>query len=93
MGDACSGDEDLLIRLEISQISTGTELTMLEANVEPDSPWWENIVFPNYDVGYSAVGTVVAACNPSAREGSEIMKILSAIYKSAETGKEVTFLE
>lgn len=55
------GDDDILVRIGISQISTGTELTMLEANVEPDSPWWENIVFPNYDVGYSAVGTVVAA--------------------------------
>ena len=54
------GDDDLLVKLTVSQISTGTELTMLEANVEPDSPWWENIVFPNYDVGYSAVGTVVA---------------------------------
>ena len=55
------GDNDILIKYQVSQISTGTELTMLEANVEPDSPWWENIVFPNYDVGYSAVGTVVAA--------------------------------
>lgn len=54
------GDDDILVKLSVSQISTGTELTMLEANVEPDSPWWENIVFPNYDVGYSAVGTVIA---------------------------------
>ena len=54
------GDDDILIKLAVSQISTGTELTMLEANVEADSPWWQNIAFPNYDVGYSAVGTVVA---------------------------------
>ena len=49
------GDDDILIKLAVSQISTGTELTMLEANVEEDSPWWQNIAFPNYDVGYSAV--------------------------------------
>lgn len=55
------GDGDILIKSEVSQISTGTELTMLECNVEPDSPWLENAVFPNYDVGYSMVGKVVAA--------------------------------
>ena len=54
------GDDEVLVRTIVSQISTGTELTMLEANVEADSPWWENIVFPNYDVGYSAVGEIVA---------------------------------
>lgn len=55
------GDGDILVKSEISQISTGTELTMLEANVEPDSPWIKKISYPNYQVGYSVVGKVVAA--------------------------------
>ena len=55
------GDNDLLIKVDVSQISTGTELTMLEANVEPDSPWQQNIVYPNLCVGYSSVGRIVAA--------------------------------
>ncbi len=54
------GPKDLLVKTVVSQISTGTELTMLEANVEPGSPWFSNIVFPNYNVGYSNVGQVVA---------------------------------
>ena len=55
------GDGDILVKTEVSQISTGTELTMLEANVEPDSPWQANISYPKTKVGYSAVGKVVAA--------------------------------
>lgn len=54
-------DDEILVKSEISQISTGTELTMLEANVEPDTPWDKSIVFPNYNTGYSVVGKVVAA--------------------------------
>lgn len=54
------GPTDILVQSIVSQISIGTELTMLEANVEPDSPWHENIIFPNYDVGYSNVGRVIA---------------------------------
>lgn len=50
--------DSVLIETEISQISTGTELTMLEANVDEDSPWWNNIRFPNFP-GYSNVGRVV----------------------------------
>lgn len=50
---------EVLIKTIVSQISTGTELTMLEANVDDDSPWHENIVFPNYP-GYSNVGEIVA---------------------------------
>ena len=41
------GVGEVLVQTIVSQISTGTELTMLEANVEPDSPWHQNIVFPN----------------------------------------------
>lgn len=52
-------DDDLLIETEVSQISTGTELTLLEGNVEPDSPWMNDIVYPNYP-GYSNVGKVIA---------------------------------
>lgn len=53
------GDKDILVKAEVSQISTGTELTMLEGNVEPNSPWMANIVYPNYKVGYSMVGQIV----------------------------------
>ena len=55
------GDGDILVKSEVSQISTGTELTILEANVEPDSPWQKNICFPKERIGYSVVGKVVAA--------------------------------
>ena len=50
---------EVLIKTIVSQISTGTELTMLEANVEEGSPWFGNIQFPNYP-GYSNVGEIVA---------------------------------
>ena len=48
----------VLIETMISQISTGTELTMLEANVDADSPWHQNIKFPNFP-GYSNVGRII----------------------------------
>ena len=54
------GADEMLVQTLVSQISTGTELTMLEANVEPESPWHNNIVFPNHNVGYSNVGKVIA---------------------------------
>lgn len=52
---------EMLVKTNITQISIGTELTLLEANVEPDSPWFKRgiIHYPNYP-GYNAVGTVVA---------------------------------
>lgn len=50
---------EMLVKTNITQISIGTELTQLEANVEPDSPLWRIIHYPNYP-GYNAVGTVVA---------------------------------
>lgn len=53
------GDNDLLLETEVSQISTGTELTLLEANVEPDSPWMDDIKYP-MEPGYSNVGKVIA---------------------------------
>ena len=52
-------ENEFLIKTLVSQISTGTELTMLEANVDADSPWNQNIVFPNYP-GYSNVGEIIA---------------------------------
>ena len=52
-------DNDLLLETEVSQISTGTELTLLEANVEPDSHWMENITFP-LEPGYSNIGKIIA---------------------------------
>lgn len=48
------GDDELLLKAEITQISTGTELTMLNGG------WNNNVAFPCYDVGYSNCGTVVA---------------------------------
>ncbi|MBQ9974208.1 MAG: zinc-binding alcohol dehydrogenase [Oscillospiraceae bacterium] len=53
------GDDQLLVKLEISQISTGTELTYLEGNVGEGSAWEKDIVFPRLP-GYSAVGRVIA---------------------------------
>lgn len=50
---------EVLIKTVVSQISTGTELTMLEANVDEGSPWLGNIEFPNYP-GYSNVGEIIA---------------------------------
>ena len=51
-------DDEVLFATEISQISTGTELTMLQANVEQGSNWENLLKFPNYP-GYSNVGRVV----------------------------------
>ncbi len=49
----------VLIKTLVTQISTGTELTMLEANVDPDSAWMDYIIgFPAHP-GYSNVGEVV----------------------------------
>ena len=53
--------DEVLVKTTVSQISTGTELTLLEANVEEDSPWKKNIVFPNYNPGYSTVGVIIDA--------------------------------
>ena len=55
------GDDEILVKSEVSQISTGTELTRLEANVEPGTPWAKEISYPIMKVGYSVVGKVVAA--------------------------------
>lgn len=53
------GPGQALVKSVVSQISTGTELTMLEANVDPDSPWMEiNIHYPILP-GYSNAGVVV----------------------------------
>ena len=52
-------DDEVLIKSKVTQISTGTELTMLETNVDENSLWHTNITFPNYP-GYSSVDEVVA---------------------------------
>lgn len=49
----------VLLKTLVSQISTGTELTMLEANVEPGTLWAASIQYPYYP-GYSNVAEVVA---------------------------------
>ena len=51
--------DQVLVKTLVTQISTGTELTMLEANVEPGSPWLNDIKYPMYP-GYSNVGEVIA---------------------------------
>ena len=51
-------DDELLIKTEVSQISTGTELTRLEANVDKDSAWQNDFNYPIFP-GYSNVGKVV----------------------------------
>jgi len=52
-------DDSMLFQAEISQISTGTELTMLERNVEPGTPWARDISYPCYP-GYATVSKVIA---------------------------------
>ena len=52
------GENDILFQTEISQISTGTELTMLQGNVEPDTPWAKSLKYPAYP-GYSNVSKIV----------------------------------
>lgn len=51
-------DDEVLIKTEVSQISTGTELTRLEANVDKDSAWNADFNYPIFP-GYSNVGKVV----------------------------------
>ena len=54
-------DGEILVENEVSLISTGTELTCLEANVDPDSMWaTKSIKYPMLP-GYSLVGKVAAA--------------------------------
>ena len=53
------GDDQYLVKMEVSQISTGTELTYLEGNIGEGSTWEKDIKFPRYP-GYSAVGKIVA---------------------------------
>lgn len=52
------GDDQVLIKTEVSLISTGTELTMLEANVGKESNWRHAISYP-CNPGYSNVGTII----------------------------------
>lgn len=52
-------DDQVLIQTQVSQISTGTELTMLEHEVDEDSLWaTERTNYPIYP-GYSNVGVIV----------------------------------
>ena len=52
------GANQVLVKTKITQISTGTELTKLEANVDADSHWNEAIEFPCYP-GYTNIGQIV----------------------------------
>lgn len=79
---------EVLIRTIVSQISTGTELTMLEANVDDNSPWHENIVFPNYP-GYSNVGEIIATGEGVSDEliGKKVLTLENHVkYTTAEVG-------
>jgi len=53
------GDDQFLVKLGVSQISTGTELTYLEGNIGEGSTWEKDIKFPRLP-GYSAIGTIIA---------------------------------
>lgn len=58
MPEAVTADE-VLVKTAVSQISTGTELSMLEREVDPDSAWaTKRTNYPIYP-GYSNVGTIV----------------------------------
>ena len=48
----------ILTKTIVSQISTGTELTMLQGNVDKDSTWQNDLVYPMYP-GYSNVCEVI----------------------------------
>lgn len=52
------GANEVLIETEVSQISTGTELTRLEGNVDADSIWVKGLNYPIYP-GYSNVGKII----------------------------------
>lgn len=52
------GENQVLIKTEITQISTGTELTHLEANIDNDSRWNRLIKFP-FLPGYTNIGRIV----------------------------------
>ena len=69
------GDEELLVQNEVSLISTGTELTCLEANVDPDSMWATKSIKYPMNPGYSMVGRIVAAGKnvPAEYVGKRIM--------------------
>ena len=54
-------DGEILVKNDVSLISTGTELTCLEANVDPDSMWATKTLKYPLLPGYSMVGTIVAA--------------------------------
>ncbi len=53
------GPNQALISTELSLISTGTELTLLNASAASDSSWQDILTYPQYP-GYSNVGTVTA---------------------------------
>ncbi len=56
------GENELLVKTIVTQISTGTELTTLEQNITEDSAWNDMgsyMEFPMYP-GYSHVGEIVA---------------------------------
>ena len=53
-----SDDHCILIQTETSLISTGTELTQLEANVSEDSDWNRRLHYPVF-AGYCNVGKVI----------------------------------
>ncbi len=55
-----AGENEVLIKTLVSQISTGTELTMLEGNVDADSPWAKINLFYPLLPGYSNVGEIIA---------------------------------
>ena len=56
---AVNGENEVLIKTLVSQISTGTELTMLEGNVDADSPWAKINLFYPLLPGYSNVGEII----------------------------------
>ncbi len=58
------GEDDILIRTEVTLISIGTELTVLSGDFPRDSSWGEYAHYP-FVAGYSNVG-VVEFCGPKA---------------------------
>lgn len=56
-----AGENEVLVKTELSLISTGTELTVLERNVEEGTPWADSLMnYPIYHTGYSSSGRIVA---------------------------------
>ena len=69
---------ELLVKSVVSQISIGTELTLLEMNVDEDSTWIKGIAGEDCDCG----ATVEYPCNPGYSNVGEIIDVGEGVDRS-----------